>query len=537
MTVDLRPHQSKAVEKLGNGKILNGDAGSGKTRVAFQYYIKKESPRDVIVITTAKKRDSLDWEEEGAKQGVGADRGATLHGTLTVDSWNNIAKYNDVRDAFFIFDEQRVVGSGAWVKAFYKVAKANRWILLSATPGDTWMDYIPVFVANGLYKNKTEFLREHVVFSYYGKFPKVERYIGVRRLVQHRNDLLVDMPFDRHTTRHINRVLVEHDESLFQEVVKKRWHVFESRPLKDVAELFSVMRKVVNTDASRLEAVRSLTMTHPKLIVFYNFDYELELLRKIGDNAWTSPSSSEQKASPLGSSPSPSSATNSHPAPASSLKSQPTAETQRCPWRITDGCTCPTKRRDTCLTIGQDFSKTPGLVRSPSYERSVSRVRGTSSTTSTLTETPTPSSSKTRTAQSGDTGAKPRTGSTTPPRTTPSVPFAEWNGHKHQPIPETDRWVYLVQYTAGAEGWNCIETDACVFFSLNYSYRVMEQCMGRIDRMNTPFFDLFYYVFRSESAIDKAIWKTVLKKENFNEKRSAKSDFRFGREFTEKRGV
>lgn len=392
MTTDLYPHQQKAVDELDNGKILWGGVGTGKSLTAAAYYVAKESPRDVYVITTAKKRDSLDWEEEFLKVHVyreaSWDEGDRIlvgreHGVLRVDSWNNISKYEDVEDAFFIFDEQRVVGGGTWSKSFIKIAKKNRWILCSATPGDTWLDYVPVFIANGFYKNRTEFKREHCVYSYYGKFPKLERYLGVSKLVKLRNSLLVEMPYLRHTTRITRELLVEHDVDLTKEVLKKRWNPFEQRPLRDAGELHAVSRKIANSDCSRLATIRSLLTVHPTMIVFYNFDYELEILRE-------------------------------------------------------------------------------------------------------LTET---------------------------------VPVAEWNGHKHEPIPTGDHWVYLVQYTAGSEGWNCTTTDTTLFYSLTYSYKTWHQAHGRVDRLNTPFTNLYYYILKSNSWIDRAIWKSLASKKSFNEAR------------------
>lgn len=379
---DLYPHQEEAVDKLHNGSILCGGVGTGKSRTAMAYYFTREAPRDIYVITTAKKRDSLDWNKEAAAFGVGTTRDATVAGVLTVDSWNNIGKYADVRGAFFILDEQRLVGTGAWVKSFYKIAKHNRWILLSATPGDTWLDYAPVFIANGFYKNITEFRREHCVFSHYGSFPKLERYLVEGKLLRHRNALLVDMPYVRHTTRHIHHVSVAYDETTMEQSIKRRWNPFTNKPMKDAAELYSVMRKLANSSLSRLQAVHTLLGKHPKLVVFYNFNYELDLLRTIAS-------------------------------------------------------------------------------------------------TTTL---------------------------------------AEWNGHKHEPIPTTDRWVYLVQYQSGSEGWNCTETDAMVFYSLSYSYRNFEQAQGRIDRLNTPYTDLHYYVLRSKSFIDSVVWKALREKRNFNER-------------------
>lgn len=381
MVVELYPHQKQAIEDLDNGKILWGGVGTGKSLTAAAYYMKKEADADVYVITTAKKRDSLDWEKEFAKFGIGKHLDATVAGALTVDSWNNIGKYRDIQGAFFIFDEQRLVGSGEWSSVFIRIAKTNRWILLSATPGDTWLDYIPVFVANGFYKNRTEFKREHVVYNTFAKFPKVDRYVNVGRLVRLRNQLLVEMPYQSHTVRHVHDVAVDYDKELFEKVVKERWNVYENRPLRDVAELFSVMRKTVNSDASRLHVVKTLMAEHNRIIVFYNFDYELELLRSLGNLA----------------------------------------------------------------------------------------------------------------------------------------SFAEWNGHNHQPIPICEKWIYLVQYQAGAEGWNCVETDTTLFYSLPYSYKNWHQAFGRIDRLNTLYTDLHYYVLKSDSMIDQAISRCLKNKRSFNE--------------------
>ena len=396
----LYPHQVRAVNQLSNGKILWGGVGTGKSKVAMAYYMGREAPKDIYVITTAKKRDSLDWEKEAAVYGIGPEEIGTTEGQLFVDSWNNIHKYEGKKDAFFIFDEQRLVGSGAWTKSFIKISKQNKWILLSATPGDTWMDYIPVFVANGFYKNRTQFIREHVVYSYHTKFPKVERYIGIGKLLRLRSQILVEMPYERHTTRHNIDIPVEYDQKLLDRVVKDRWHVYENRPIRDVSELFIVMRKVVNSHESRLEEVCSLLKKHPKVIVFYNFDYELETLRTL-------------------------------------------------------------------------FGKT-----------------------------------------SIECGKKSEL-------TSERIELAEWNGHRHQEIPKSDRWVYLVQYVAGAEGWNCVETDAMVFYSLTYSYKTFHQAHGRIDRLNTPFTDLYYYTLMSKAPIDQAIRRALKHKKNFNERRYA----------------
>ena len=395
MAIELSDHQIKAIGRLKTGSILQGGVGSGKSRTAIAYYYSRvckgefpingkgkylpmQEPRPLYIITTARKRDTLDWEKECAPFGL-------VKPDFTVDSWNRIKKYEKVKNAFFIFDEQRVVGKGEWVSSFLKITKVNEWILLSATPGDRWLDYIPVFIANGFYKNRTEFMREHVVFSRFHKYLKVQRYIAGNKLLRLRNDILVPMDFDRPTIRHHENMTADYDRIMYKNVMRNRWNPYANEPITDISGLCMVIRKIVNSDPSRLDILRDLIEKHKRVIVFYNFNYELDLLHK--------------------------------------------------------------------------FSKAI------------------------------------------------------------DIQTAEWNGHKHELIPVGDKWMYLVQYTAGAEGWNCIETDTMIFYSQNYSYRIMEQASGRIDRMNTPFRDLYYYHIRSTAPIDLAILKALNNKKDFNETR------------------
>ena len=399
--MELRDYQLEAISKMKNGCILNGGVGSGKSLTSLSYYYLQNGgsleflsgkdyipmpnpPKDLYIITTARKRDTFEWEGELSHFLLSTHEELNKYDNkVIVDSWNNIQKYKDVEDAFFIFDEQRVVGSGAWVKAFLKIAKKNQWILLSATPGDTWSDYIPVFIANGFYKNKTEFMREHAVFSRFSKYPKIEKYIGTGKLIRQRREILVDMKFERETVQHHYDIYVEYDNKLYKDVMKRRWDIWNDEPIINASGLCYALRKIVNSHESRSTKLLELFETHQKMIVFYNFDYELEILKS--------------------------------------------------------------------LYFGED------------------------------------------------------------------VIVAEWNGHKHEPTPTGNRWVYLVQYTAGAEGWNCITTDTIVFYSLNYSYKIMHQSAGRIDRLNTPYKDLHYYYLKSRSGIDLAIERALNDKRKFNE--------------------
>lgn len=403
MGIGLYDYQIDAVKRMKNGCILNGGVGSGKSRTALAYYYLRnggdpaslcgdnyipmdDPPKDLYIITTARKRDTLEWDGDMAPFLLSTHTDINLYcNKVVVDSWNNITKYKEVTGAFFIFDEDRVTGSGVWVKSFLKIAKSNEWIILSATPGDTWQDYIPVFLANGFYKNKSEFIREHIVYSRFSKFPKVDRYLNTGRLIRLRNNILIDMDFHRDTIPHHEDVYVSYDISAYKDICRNRWNPWEDKPIENASEFCYSLRKIVNTDEARQVALLQIIEEHPKAIIFYNFDYELDILKK--------------------------------------------------------------------LYYGEDFE------------------------------------------------------------------IAEWNGHKHQEVPKGEKWVYLVQYTAGNEGWNCVRTDTIIFYSQNYSYKVMTQAAGRIDRLNTPYKDLYYYHIKSRSGIDLAISKALKNKKKFNERK------------------
>ena len=375
MTNKLYSHQEEALRLLHSGNVLVGGVGSGKSRVGASWALSKADPKKIVVITTARKRDSFEWEGEFAALSANCD-------DVTIESWNNVSKFADYHDHVFIFDEQRVVGSGAWVKSFLKISKHNLWILLSATPGDTWLDYVPLFIANGFYKNRTAFSEQHIVWDRFAKYPKVKRFINTGVLESRRRRIIVPMPAERHTRRNRKDIFVPFDRDEYDLIVKKRIDPWTKEPIRNAAGVCYALRRSVNSSGNRLDRLRKIVTKRHRVIVFYNFNYE----------------------------------------------------------------------RDELLTLRDEFT------------------------------------------------------------------VAEWNGHAHEPIPGGDSWVYLVQYTAGAEGWNCIETDTVVFYSLNYSYKVLEQAEGRIDRINTPYTDLWYYYFKSESGIDSAITKAIQEKATFNER-------------------
>jgi hypothetical protein len=396
MSYELRDYQVDAINRLENGSILQGETGCGKSLTAIAYYFEKicggdqkkltvKRKIDLYIITTAKKRDSLDWDKEAAKAGLSPSRDNSFYGMIyTVDSWNRIKEYIKVQGAFFIFDEQRLCGRGPWVDAFFKIAANNGWILLSATPGDTWSDYYPVFRANGFYRNLTDFEKQHCVFNRYTKYKSIEAYVGVKKLIAERDEITVVINYHHELERNHADIHVEYDRELYRATLRNRWDPFKQEPYMDASSMCYGLRRIVNDDQSRAIAVANIFTKHDKIIVFYNFDYELERLRALSEEL--------------------------------------------------------------------------------------------------------------------------------------EIPVAEWNGHNHQEVPTGDRWMYLVQYTAGAEAWNCITTNTIVFYSQNYSYKTMVQSAGRIDRLNTPFKTLFYYHLISDAPIDKAIARCLANKETFNDR-------------------
>lgn len=403
METILRDYQWSAVRRMKNGCILNGGVGSGKSRTSLMYYFMQQggsfdgghyhrmkNPKDLYIITTARKRDTKEWELELPLFGMTTNQKLSMYDhVIEIDSWNKIAAYKMVHGAFFIFDEDRITGSGAWAKSFLEITKKNDWVVLSATPGDCWSDYITIFIANGFYRSKTEFNNRHVVFSRFTKYPKVDRYVETKHLEKLRSEILVNMDFNRPAANHHQDIYCEYSIIIYKDMMKNRISPKTHEPMQGAAELCYELRKIVNSDESRADQVLEIVKNHPKVIIFYSFDYELNILK------------------------------------------------------------------------------------------SIMYPNGTI--------------------------------------------VAEWNGHEHQEIPKNDKWVYLVNYSAGAEGWNCIETDTMIFYSQNYSYKVLTQSCGRIDRMNTPYKDLYYYHLKSHSSIDLAISRALSAKKQFNENSFATS--------------
>lgn len=401
MAINLYQHQIEAIDNLKTGSILQGGVGTGKSRTALAYYFLKvcqgsleingegsfaemKNPIPLYIITTARKRDTLDWEKECVPFCLSTNPEKSIQNVkVHVDSWNNIKKYQDVTGSFFIFDEQRVIGSGEWVKSFLKIAKSNEWILLSATPGDCWMDYVPVFIANGFYKNRTEFIRRHVVYRRMNKFFKVDRYVETKRLERLRNDILIQMDYQKSTIQNHITEKAEYNKELYKATIRTRWDPYKNEPIQEASAFSFVLRRIINSDPSRIDILNRVYRFHKKVIVFYNFNYELDLMK--------------------------------------------------------------------------EFAESDGIT------------------------------------------------------------YAEWNGHKHELIPNTDEWMYFVQYYSGSEGWNCIETNTMIFYSQPRSWRMLEQATGRIDRLNTPFKDLYYYHIRSSANIDLAILRSLNEKKDFNE--------------------
>lgn len=395
----LRNYQREAVNRMKNGCILNGNVGSGKSRTGLYYYFKEQggwiknqeyhemkNPKDLYIITTAQKRDKLEWDSELSNFMLSTHSEISHYDNkVIVDSWNNIKKYKDVKNAFFIFDEDKVTGYGVWVKSFLKISRFNDWIILSATPGDCFMDYMPVFIANGYYTNKTDFIEQHVEYDRFVSFPRIKCYHNTGRLLRLKKKVLIDMEDQRKRVRHNEYIYCDYDKALYKSLFRDRWNFEKNEPIQNVSELCHLARKICNSDMSRITKVCEILLKHHKAIIFYNFNYELEMLKQNLEEA--------------------------------------------------------------------------------------------------------------------------------------HVPYSEWNGSQHQDIlVDEPCWAYLVQYN-GAEGWNCTITDTVIFYSQTYSYKTLEQASGRIDRMNSPYTDLYYYHLKSHSPIDVSISKALDKKKKFNESR------------------
>lgn len=399
--VNLRQFQHECVQALRSGKVLAAGVGAGKSIMALYWYVTKcctvrtshnangelfqimpGSP-DLVIITTAKKRDNHEWDDElyryALHQGENSKKMGRVH--VTIDSWNNITKYVDT-SAVFIFDEQRAIGSGAWSKAFVRIARRNPWVMLSATPADTWSDWCPIFVADGFYRNRTEFFRRHAVYSRYTKYPRIDRWIDEDYLNRCRDRVLVTCEVPRETERVVHQLTCAYDKETVRKAMKTRWNPETEEPFLNATELCFYLRRVIDTDPTRLSYAAHVVRDHRKVIIFYTLRAELEQILKLEE------------------------------------------------------------------------------------------VTG--------------------------------------------VPVYQYNGGRHDDLPQGNSWVYAVQFQAGSEGWNCTSCNTVLYWSLPYSYKQAEQAAGRIDRLDTSYKTLNYYIMRSFAPLDLGIIRALRNKENFN---------------------
>lgn len=405
--VKLFPYQEDALKRMHNGCILCGGTGTGKSITSLAYIYTKElhgsiklngkgewKPpkvnKDIYIITVASKRDKGEWEDELCRFGLSTDISRSVNGIkVTIDSWNRIQHYKKVYGAVFIFDEDKVTGSGKWAKTFLYISRRNRWIILSATPGDKMIEYLYVFLANGFYKNKQEFIAKHVIRKPYVPYFDIQDYIRKPVLEKHRREVLVIMKRDTDISIVNHNIVCDYDRKKYKDVWARRWDIYEQKPIEETGKLLSLIRRVVNEDPDRVLKLKSVLAHQAKVIIFYNYNFELEILRKV--------------------------------------------------------CS------ELHFTIG------------------------------------------------------------------------EHNGQKHTEVPNTKKWVYICQYNSAGEGWNCVTTNQMIFYSLSYSYKAMKQAAGRINRINTSFKELHYYILQSKAPIDVAILRALSQKRDFNERAFGKN--------------
>ena len=407
----LKPFQENCLERLSTGKVLAADTGAGKSIMSLAWYLSKEcasdehslksgakawtlyhgSP-DLYIITTPKKRDSEEWESDLSKFNLVKGRNSKEMGEVNIfiDSWNNIKKYTEIKNSVFIFDEQRAVGSGTWAKSFVKIAKQNHWIMLSATPGDTWSDWCPLMIAKGYYPNRTAFFNKHAVYNPYVKYREIIRWDNTDELEYYRSKMLVTCRMEKKTTRHFEEVIADCSNKYeVKRAYKERTNPKTGEPFKSASELCAYTRNIINTDPTRSAVGLKIIQMYDRIIIFYTLTDELEGIK------WA------------------------------------------------------------CNKAGRKMYF--------------------------------------------------------------------YNGEIHDQVPTGNNWAYIVQYTAGSEAWNCTTCNAMLFWDLTYSYKQFKQATGRIDRLNTPYSDLYYYAIRSYMPLDLAIRRALREKKDFNSRGFLKS--------------
>lgn len=275
--INLYSYQEEYFKHVKPNYIYDMDTGTGKTIMGLHHHQTYFKDKPLLIVAPASKINEGGWQRTIDEHYPNIEYDTCTYNMLG-------KKWSQYKDWFVIFDEcHRLKNScGVWGKAGYNLTKISAgFILLSATAiPNGWEDSINYFKMFGLAKNKTQFIRNEAITT---------MDYGYMEILGWKNENKLKNMW-KSISRHLSK-----DEAtdlpplVFENVYFKASATYKTikkdRIYNDV--LYDNQMKLrhglrLNTNLkNKIEYIKDFVdSTNDNIIIFYNYDEELKLLKE-----------------------------------------------------------------------------------------------------------------------------------------------------------------------------------------------------------------------------------------------------------------
>lgn len=298
----LYPYQEKYLEGLPSRYMFSASLGVGKSPMALVHYIRKAYPQPLLILAPASKVRSSDWSRELEEVFAAHNLALPEYQVLSYDKF----AYNPSNDAFrkgkrpkwhefapdyggkewaVIADEVQYckAPSSNRSKALYHVAKnASFFIGLSGTPmPNGWIDFANYSKIFGFTKGITEFKKKYCDIQTYKGFPEIVGYWRIPELEKQWRSIAKPLSRENATElpeRTFYNIKLKAPRIYFEYLVDRKNE--QGVLLDNPSKLAHALRQsLAKNKIDRLDEI--LSSTSDNVVVFYNYELELQLIKEM----------------------------------------------------------------------------------------------------------------------------------------------------------------------------------------------------------------------------------------------------------------